>query len=571
MLFIFALLQVINMSYVRLQFMPSKAEVTTPEVVPDPIEVSETEPESDQEENIPDGVFGDRFKNIAASELLDFNETNLKTVTKSEVVQLLFNLVEAIKDRHPKSWNEIRSKTLKLEDPLAMKPDDDDEIKEPEPEQGQESDSDDDNELQLTGNGNRGDHDYASVIDENEKENLAQTESEDPGAIRKCGECGDSSQRSYMDMVHHHVKEHENRNQCLGLALIFRADVGKSKNGKDYEIRYKQVTHKKFKDSVKSDQVQIMCLQRPCTKILPGLEEFQKHCLLKHDDQVEHLGLYLQCSICSRADICIESRMVEHCKIGHDDSNAKTRHCLHCHKEFDNKIDLDYHVKLQHEKLPENVKNKLHRQFKARVQCRKCTLTFKCKKTMLFHLAVVHDGVKPLTCEFCPRKTLTKMAMVKHRGAYHSEKLRKPFTIDYDTRKCKQCGRQFKHPSELKSHIERIHEKKTNYQCDICGKAFYFKHIMLKHQAIVHKDQASPYHGKDGKQIRSTVRSHECQQCDKAFYEPGHLRRHVKDVHDQIKDQICQYCGKAFSQASNMYQHIRNYHKHGTENITIAQ
>ena len=45
------------------------------------------------------------------------------------------------------------------------------------------------------------------------------------------------------------------------------------------------------------------------------------------------------------------------------------------------------------------------------------------------------------------------------------------------------------------------------------------------------------------------------QHCGKAFSEAYKLRRHLREVHDNLKDHVCSTCGKTFARADKLFQH----------------
>ena len=45
------------------------------------------------------------------------------------------------------------------------------------------------------------------------------------------------------------------------------------------------------------------------------------------------------------------------------------------------------------------------------------------------------------------------------------------------------------------------------------------------------------------------------QHCGKAFSEGYKLRRHLREVHDNLKEHVCSTCGKTFARADKLFQH----------------
>ena len=52
---------------------------------------------------------------------------------------------------------------------------------------------------------------------------------------------------------------------------------------------------------------------------------------------------------------------------------------------------------------------------------------------------------------------------------------------------CSQCGKRFWIPSELKYHVDRVHEGKKDFSCPDCPKRFADKKNLKKHAANVHR------------------------------------------------------------------------------------
>lgn len=81
-------------------------------------------------------------------------------------------------------------------------------------------------------------------------------------------------------------------------------------------------------------------------------------------------------------------------------------------------------------------------------------------------------------------------------------------------RKCKDCGLEFKKPHKLLEHQALEHGQGQTFICDMCGKIFTSKSLLMSHQK---------YH--------KGVKSKKCFKCPSIFTEGKGLRTHLRRVH----------------------------------------
>lgn len=106
---------------------------------------------------------------------------------------------------------------------------------------------------------------------------------------------------------------------------------------------------------------------------------------------------------------------------------------------------------------------------------------------------------------------------------------------------CDICKKRCMAKFTIELHMKSKHNMATNLrQCPHCEKYFtsrkYPRH-MDKHE--------KPY---------------ECAQCSKRFSSDTNLRRHISDIHEQLKQFLCSMCGKSFAQKSDLRIHISRMH-----------
>uniref|UniRef100_A0A1B0CB42 C2H2-type domain-containing protein n=1 Tax=Lutzomyia longipalpis TaxID=7200 RepID=A0A1B0CB42_LUTLO len=121
---------------------------------------------------------------------------------------------------------------------------------------------------------------------------------------------------------------------------------------------------------------------------------------------------------------------------------------------------------------------------------------------------------------------------------------------------CSHCGKKFFVWISRRTHIYKVHLKRTYCDCPYCGKGFYTQHHMKKHIDADHFDIA-PYQcvvcGKTFKQS-SNLRCHEkihegpksCDICRKELKTMACLRQHMR-THSDERNYICPVCSKAIT------------------------
>ena len=254
----------------------------------------------------------------------------------------------------------------------------------------------------------------------------------------------------------------------------------------------------------------------------------------------------------------------------------------------------------------------------ATIQCKSCPRMFVTESMMNRHHKQVHEDYKPYKCEICGKGCNSKYNLQIHSVVHTGEK---PYT-------CDQCGNSYTQKSHLKTHIKKAHEgvKMKKYirqkvMCPQCGKMFQAKSKLRVHIKVVHEGipieelgvAASNHNrnqqlacGKCDKRFfnKQSLRTHErqhtttsveerktlpCPSCPLMFTLPINLKRHIKRVHEGIKNHQCdvcekkfasknevkehmtmhtgekaykcEECGKAFSQLSSLYGHRKKSHK----------
>ena len=106
---------------------------------------------------------------------------------------------------------------------------------------------------------------------------------------------------------------------------------------------------------------------------------------------------------------------------------------------------------------------------------------------------------------------------------------------------CSECDHSFAKKTELKRHINSVHDRKKPFNCSICNVMFSSAANLKKH-VCVHQE---PYN---------------CPFCDRSFVEKAELTGHVNLAHDGKKRFKCQICDHCFTNILDLNQHVSQTH-----------
>ena len=143
------------------------------------------------------------------------------------------------------------------------------------------------------------------------------------------------------------------------------------------------------------------------------------------------------------------------------------------------------------------------------------------------------DKVK---CPHCKLFCNTQSVLKQHINRSHSIKV-------YE--KCTQCDYQSHVRREMLSHFKRRHTDDIKETCNHCGEVFKGLKRHLRRT------------GCGGEMKRCQF---PCSHCDKIFYANGELQRHIKRMHQGIKDRKCTHCSYSTYNGYNLRVHITTIH-----------
>ena len=110
---------------------------------------------------------------------------------------------------------------------------------------------------------------------------------------------------------------------------------------------------------------------------------------------------------------------------------------------------------------------------------------------------------------------------------------------------CNTCKKMLGTPSDLKRHIEEVHEKKRTFICDECQEAFSRSNYLATHIKVTHQNE----------------KIFVCDLCKPPTNHSRYtnLQAHIAEVHDNI-EYVCELCECAFKRPGRLQEHMKQFH-----------
>ncbi|TGZ70855.1 hypothetical protein CRM22_002961 [Opisthorchis felineus] len=210
------------------------------------------------------------------------------------------------------------------------------------------------------------------------------------------------------------------------------------------------------------------------------------------------------------------------------------------------------------------------------LRCNICDLLFACKYNKRRHDFRRHNSNPSIfsdcKCTVCGLSLVCPSAlkthMISHSAIY-------AFL-------CERCGKAFKHPNNLKAHMEKDHpidsSSSRKFTCHVCQKAFHLA-CDLKRHVPTHSATSNVYRCVYCDQCfasRANLEKHkltehyhvnqaqskklQCTDCNLCFKSLRDAKRHSV-VHTRKRPFVCTICGKTYSRADSLMRHQRADHE----------
>ncbi|XP_022115566.2 zinc finger protein 320 isoform X2 [Pieris rapae] len=228
----------------------------------------------------------------------------------------------------------------------------------------------------------------------------------------------------------------------------------------------------------------------------------------------------------------------------------------------------------------------INNQKEQRFQCVECGKKVRnIKEHMLLHLP--NGAPKKFKCKYCdasfPRPSARhRHVKYKHLGYkehceicnkdINSLKVHNMLVHDIDKMKyeCKICNQKFISPSRVQEHVAAAHTKERPYPCDVCGKTFRTKQVMMFHKSHTKekpyectecgKRYATSTSLKNHRMLHNASKEYACKLCEMSFTLQRYLDRHMI-VHTKEKKYPCSYCGVCFLRSDHRNRHQKTAHE----------
>ena len=230
---------------------------------------------------------------------------------------------------------------------------------------------------------------------------------------------------------------------------------------------------------------------------------------MKRHIQTKHIRVFLKCPKCEYTN-CWKSDIKMHFKAKHTDKTNNA--CQYCGKQI-SATNMTKHLSTLQ-------------------KCPNCEYTHCWKSAVKRHVKTTHNTDSP--CQYCG-KQISASYMEIHIKFKHFSALQKCYKCEYTSAR----------KNDVITHFKIRHTEKYNTPCQFCGKVF----------KIIKEHLRNTMCGKDKDDREKTT----CEHCGIIVSNRNKLK-HIKHVHDKVKDKQCTHCHYTTYSNFNLKLHVSKVH-----------
>ncbi|XP_060094636.1 zinc finger protein 397-like [Heteronotia binoei] len=225
--------------------------------------------------------------------------------------------------------------------------------------------------------------------------------------------------------------------------------------------------------------------------------------------------------------------------------------CCECGESFSNTSDLDSH--------------QCGFSAKKGFCCLVCGKRF-CDKARLKRHQPLHTGEKPYKCPDCGERFMWSSSFSRHRKIHIGAKRASQSPCRQgENYRCSKCGEILSAQEWNRHQCINSADPLRPYKCPECGEVFRWKSSLERHRKNHKREKLTPVLQNTTnasmvylRRISASEQPHKCLKCGKSFYDKSRLKRHQL-VHTKEKPYKCTECGQSFRWKSSLKVHAKNH------------
>uniref|UniRef100_T1GV26 Protein krueppel n=1 Tax=Megaselia scalaris TaxID=36166 RepID=T1GV26_MEGSC len=249
-----------------------------------------------------------------------------------------------------------------------------------------------------------------------------------------------------------------------------------------------------------------------------------------------------KCDVCPKS-FYIEFRYKAHMR---EHMGLVPFECPHCDAGFSTFDSYKAHIKELHENVgvvykctePKHADKYGN---KKPFMCEECGKTFVHKSALTLHMYSHNEKEKPFPCEQCPKRFTSKSALNQHMLRHTGEK----------NFMCPYCGLQKYNKTDLKLHIN-YHTKERQWPC--------------KYPGCTYVGNRSSAIGRHVRGVHEQIKNYQCKFCDRKFNKKETMKHHEM-THTGEKPHVCDICGWRFIQAIALKKHRETHSRSRSQGV----